>query len=82
MFFTTIVRSISINLPKLISYAESLGISMNIPDEVRKNALMITDWEAGSRYDLQFAVRIDILEKYQKIVENWFADLKSQGITK
>lgn len=68
------------NLPKLIAYAESIGIMLVIPDEIRSNALTITDWEAGSRYDLQFVVRIDTLEKYQKIVEDWFNDLKNKGI--
>ena len=68
------------NLPKLIAYAEGLDVKLNIPSEVRSNALMITDWEAGSRYDLQFVVRIDTLEKYQQIIEDWFRDLKANGL--
>ena len=68
------------NLPKLISYAEGIGVKLNLPDQIRSNALMITDWEAGSRYDLQFVVRIDTLEKYQQIIDAWFNELKAQGI--
>ncbi len=68
------------NLPKLIAYAESIGIDLFVPSEIRENALMITDWEAGSRYDLHFAVRIDTLEKYQSLVNLWFIELKTKGI--
>ena len=68
------------NLSKLISYAESIGVELILPDEIRENALMITDWESGSGYDLQFVVRIDTLEKYQKIVDEWFSELKIHGI--
>lgn len=68
------------NLPKLISYAESIGVKLVIPDEIRANALMITDWEAGSRYDLQFVVRIDTLEKYHQVIDHWYNDLKAKGI--
>lgn len=68
------------NLPKLIAYAESIGIALFVPGEIRENALMITDWEAGSRYDLHFVVRIDTLERYQSLVNCWFKELKKRGI--
>jgi len=68
------------NLSKLIAYAEGIGVKLDIPSEIRANAIKITDWEAGSRYDMSFSVRIDTLEKYQSLTEKWYQSLKKQGI--
>ena len=51
------------NLERLIVYADSLDFVHIIPDYVRQHSLQITDWEAGSRYDVGFSVRIDTLKK-------------------
>ena len=55
----------------------SMGL---IRADIRANAIRITDWEAGSRYDMSFSVRIDTLEKYQSVTDKWYHSLKKQGI--
>ena len=59
------------SIKKLIKYGEELGLQINIPKAVKENAQMITDWEAGSRYGLGLSIRIDVLEKYCKLLEQW-----------
>ena len=59
------------NLERLILYAASLGVVPVIPDYIRKHSLQITDWEAGSRYDVGFSVRIDTLKKTYEVICNW-----------
>lgn len=41
---------------------------------------MITDWEAGSRYDIHFSIRIDTLKKMYQIVNEWYGEVYSAGI--
>ncbi len=59
------------NIQRLITYADSLSFGVNIPDYVRERSLQITDWEVGSRYDVQFSVRIDVLKKALAVVSEW-----------
>lgn len=59
------------NLERLIVYADSLGFAAIIPDYIRKHSLQITDWEAGSRYDVGFSVRIDTLRKMYEVIYKW-----------
>lgn len=59
------------NLEKLIVYAESLGVSLIIPDHIKENSLVITAWEAGSRYDIGFSIRINQLKKTYEVVADW-----------
>lgn len=68
------------NLEKLISYAESLEIEFSIPKYIVDNSLVITNWEAGSRYDVGFQIRIDTLQRSLSEVENWFENLYKSGI--
>ncbi len=68
------------NISSLTTYADSLNINVDIPDEVRNNAIMISDWEASGRYDLSFSIRIDTLEKYHRIVNDWYQRLYKSGI--
>lgn len=68
------------NIDSLTSYVDSLGISADIPNDIRENALIISDWEASSRYDLHFSVRIDTLEKFYDITLNWYKRLYKNGI--
>jgi hypothetical protein len=44
-------------LKVLIHYAELLDFGVRIPDFIRKNALIISDWEASSRYDIHFTIK-------------------------
>ena len=39
---------------------------------VRQNSLKITDWEAGSRYDVAFSIRIDTLTTAYRVITEWF----------
>ena len=53
---------------------------LKIPKSIDENALMITDWEAGSRYDIHFSIRIDTLKKMYQIVNEWYGEVYSAGI--
>ena len=59
------------NIQRLIVYADSLGFGVVIPDYVREHSLQITEWEVGSRYDVQFSVRIDVLKKALAVIAEW-----------
>ncbi len=59
------------NIERLIVYGEALGIDLIIPDYIMRNTLKITEWEAGSRYDIGFSVRIDVLKKAYKDIVDW-----------
>jgi HEPN domain-containing protein len=60
------------NIERLIVYGESLNIGLEVPRYIRNNSLKITDWEAGSRYDIGFTIRIDTLKSAFKVVLEWF----------
>ena len=60
------------NVERLIVYGDSLVIGLDVPGYVRQNSLKITDWEAGSRYDVAFSVRIDTLKTACKVITEWF----------
>ena len=56
------------SLDDLITYATSLGISLDVPKWVDEKKFIIASWEAQGRYDLHFVVRMDTLKKcYQEI---------------
>lgn len=61
------------NIERLLVYGDSLGISLNVPDYIREKTARITDWEAGSRYDMSFSIRIDLLKKTYDVIEKWFS---------
>jgi HEPN domain-containing protein len=63
------------NIKTLILYAESLDIGLIVPDYIRKNSSVISDWEAGSRYDVGFSIRIDILKKTSVVINNWVENI-------
>ena len=70
------------NIEKLIAYAQSLQIDLLIPKYIEDNSLVITSWEAGSRYDITFQIRIDSLNKTLAEVESWYEALFKAGIRK
>ena len=63
-------------IEKLIVYADSLNINVIIPEYIRENSLVITAWEAGSRYDIGFSIRIDTLKKCCMVIEDWMKQVK------
>ncbi|MCC8050571.1 MAG: HEPN domain-containing protein [Clostridiales bacterium] len=63
------------NLALLIAYTERNNIAVYIPEHIRKNSHIITGWEAGSRYDIHFSVRIDTLEKCLEVIEEWYKSI-------
>ena len=63
-------------IEKLILYADSLGINPIIPQYIRENSLIITAWEAGSRYDIGFSIRIDTLKKCYDVISEWLKKIK------
>ena len=59
------------NIEHLIAYADSLTFRVIIPGYIRERSLQITEWEAGSRYDFEFSVRIDVLKKTLAVITDW-----------
>ena len=68
------------NLEKLIGYAETLQVDLLLPKFIRDNSLILTDWEAGSRYDLRFRIRIDTLRKALNETDKWYEAVYASGI--
>lgn len=68
------------NISGLIVYAESLNFGVVVPEYIRDKAILITDWEAGSRYDMHFSIRIDTLEKCHEEINDWYDHLKKRRI--
>jgi hypothetical protein len=64
------------NISSLLSYANSIGVGILIPQSISDNSTIISGWEAGSRYDLHFSVRIDTLEKNLAEVVKWYYNIK------
>jgi HEPN domain-containing protein len=64
------------NISSLLSYANSIGVGILIPQSISDNSTIISGWEAGSRYDLHFSVRIDTLEKILADVVKWYYNIK------
>ena len=57
------------SLDDLITYATSLGISLDVPKWINEKKFIIASWEAQGRYDLHFVVRMDTLRKcYQEVL--------------
>ena len=59
------------DLSKLIDYAESENLNLNVPNYIRDHVNSITEWEAGSRYDIGFSIRIDTLKKCYEVIAEW-----------
>ncbi len=68
------------NIEKLIAYAQSLNVDVTIPKYIDDNSLVLTSWEAGSRYDVGFQTRIDTLNKALDEIEKWYNELYNSGI--
>lgn len=67
------------NIPNLINYAKVLGVPLIIPGDILKYSKHITDWEAESRYDIHFSVRIDRIEFIYQKVSAWYNQLYKLG---
>jgi len=59
------------DLRRLVGYANAQGLTLVVPEYIQRHLLMITDWEAGSRYNIGFSVRIDILKKTLDVITEW-----------
>ena len=59
------------DLSKLIEYAKAESLKLIVPEYIREHVNSITEWEAGSRYDIGFSIRIDSLKKCFKVIEDW-----------
>lgn len=64
------------DINNLIVYARLIGVDLVIPKAIEDNCMTITDWEAGSRYDIKFSVRVDTLEKYLEVCNAWIEKIK------
>lgn len=65
------------NLGALLAYAARNNVLISVPKYIKDNQEIITGWEAGSRYDLHFSIRIDTLEKAYSLVNEWYQEIKS-----
>lgn len=61
------------SIGSLITYAEDLGIYIDVPALIRKNDELLSSWEAEGRYDVHVVVRTDTLEKYFRVISAWCA---------
>ena len=59
------------DLRRLTGYANTQGITLVVPEYIQNHMISITDWEAGSRYDIGFSVRIDVLKKTLEVISQW-----------
>ncbi len=67
------------DIKKLMNYGSSLGITIEIPNDIKNNAMTITSWEASGRYDLHVVTKITTIKKYSRIIWDWYDDLFSKG---
>ncbi len=67
------------SIKDLLVYANSLGITINMPSYIDKNKDIITRWEATGRYDLHLVVRIDTLKRCYEETDQWYTDLVEEG---
>ena len=64
------------DINNLIVYSRLIGVKLVIPKVIEDNCMTITDWEAGSRYDIKFSVRVDTLETYIGVCDEWMKQIK------
>ena len=65
------------SLDDLITYADSLGLTVDVPKWIQQKRFVISGWEAEGRYDLHFVVRLDTLQKCYQELKDWYERLKS-----
>lgn len=65
------------NIGALIKQAQTNGIMIYIPKYINQHAMTITNWEASSRYDFEFSVRINTLEKTYTEIVLWYDYIKT-----
>ena len=63
------------DIRKLLDYASEENFRLIVPDYINNHANSITEWEAGSRYDIGFSVRIDALKKCYETVNEWIKEV-------
>lgn len=68
------------NIEKLLTYADAIGIDIIVSDYVRDNSLILTEWEAGSRYNVGFQIRITTLDKALCEINRWYNDVYATGL--
>ncbi len=64
------------SISSLLSYADDMGIVINVPALIRKNDELVTSWEAEGRYDVHLVVRTDTLRKYIETLKKWYESLE------
>ena len=68
------------NIEKLLAYSEKLDISIYVPKYIEDNSLVLTEWEAGSRYNVGFQIRISTLKKTLNEIEKWYEEIYNTGL--
>ncbi|MCD8021746.1 MAG: HEPN domain-containing protein [Lachnospiraceae bacterium] len=67
------------NLLSLANYAASLGADIYIPRYFKSKLQELTDWEVKGRYDIHYVVRIDVLTRSLKEVQDWYNIMWKDG---
>ena len=67
------------HLDNLINYGKSEGIELIIPNEIIRNSIRISEWEANGRYDLHVVTKMTTIRKYYTIITDWFDELYKFG---
>ena len=68
------------NIEKLLAYSEKPDISIYVPKYIEDNSLVLTEWEAGSRYNVGFQIRISTLKKTLNEIEKWYEEIYNTGL--
>lgn len=59
------------SIHELLTYAQTLDITIDIPEWIEEKKQIISTWEARGRYDIHFVVRIDTLRRCYKEIILW-----------
>ena len=68
------------NIEKLLAYSEKPDISIYVPKYIEDNSLVLTEQEAGSRYNVGFQIRISTLKKTLNEIEKWYEEIYNTGL--
>lgn len=67
------------DIGELIRIAESLNRKVYIPNSIRKNCNMLTEWEYHTRYTIDYFLSIVTVKKLYKECLDWYNILWKQG---
>ena len=62
------------DLSDIYQYAQTFtGLNLYVPDEIKNAFMKITSWEVHGRYDYGMTVRLDTIEKFLNVIDEWIS---------